>query len=307
MSSETSQVGVESTQGAGVCPHCGVFLQPVPGGGLAIVMTDAHAGPPAVWHAKRPDFPPPPGCRRIWVPFRGWLDVDDDVRRAVDRFFNVPMLTLALLVLPLLVVDYYVSRHDEGHDWLSTGVVIAHVTISAAFLTEFVVKVGIAQSRLGYMARNWLDLIIIILPFLRTLQVFRTVRLLKPLQAARVIQYSRLYAVRGVGIKAVRTMVPVLLGLRFTQRFRNSKPAVAHRPDYSLWPRAALVLEVERLQKKLEELEKRPAPPENIPSTGAKAADSSYHGPEPRARSTPAAEAADPAAPSTCPPGHSTL
>jgi len=213
------------------------------------------------------------------------LDVDDDVRRAVDRFFNGPMLALAVLVLPLLVVDYYVSRGEHRKDWLTTGVMIAHVTISTAFLAEFVVKVSIAQSRLGYIARNWLDLIIIILPFLRPLQGFRTIRFLKPLQVARVVQVSRLYALRGVGLKAVRTMVPVLLGLRFTQRFRQGAEvaAVGGRPDYAKWPRAALVLELQRLQRRIDELESRAAASAaSVANTQAK--EPSYDGPDSRNR-----------------------
>jgi hypothetical protein len=217
----------------------------------------------------------------------------------VDRFFNAPMLALAVLVLPLLVVDYYVSRGEHRNDWLTTGVMIAHVTISTAFLAEFVVKVSIAQSRIGYMARNWLDLIIIILPFLRPLQGFRTIRFLRPLQAARVVEFSRVYALRGVGIKAVRTMVPVLLGLRFTQRFRRGAEvaAVGRRPNYSKWPRAALVLELQRLQKRIDELEGRSAVTADW-CAGAKTPESSYHGPDMHRREDAAGpvRATDPAA-----------
>jgi hypothetical protein len=258
MISEQGQVEQTPDGSITICPQCGTVLKPA-GGSMTVVKVEPCKSSPLLWHRSRPDFPPPPGCRRIWIPFRGYLDVDEDIRKRVDRFFNVPMLTLALLVLPLLVVDYYVTRGEDSHKWLTSGVMTAHITISIAFLVEFVVKVGIAQSRLGYMARNWIDPIIIVLPFLRPLQSLRTIRFLKPLQAAKVVQFSRVYAVRGVGLKAVRTMVPLLLGLRFTQRFRNRSAMVAGgKPDYSKWPRAALLLEVERLHQRVHELEEPP-------------------------------------------------
>jgi voltage-gated potassium channel len=237
-----AQVSGEPAEKAVVCPQCGAVLEQA-GAGVTVIAAGPELDSPLTWHRERPGYPPPPGCRRIWVPLRGFLDVDDDIRRRVERFFNVPMLTLALLVLPLLVVDYYVARGGGEHNYprLAFAVMCCHFALSVAFLVEFLVKIRIAQSRVSYLARNWIDLIIIVLPFLR------------PFRALRV---ARLYAVRGVGLKAVRTMVPVMLGLRFTQRFRRGSEAKPTRPDYSKWPRAALVLELERLQKKLAELER---------------------------------------------------
>lgn len=259
MMSEASHVSTDSGGSAVPCPQCGVLLKQT-GGGLILAATTAAVETPVVWQRTRPDYPAPPGCRRIWLPVRGYLDVDDDIRKRVDRFFSVPMLTLALLVLPLLVVDYYISRGTDKEHWLTTVVLVSHVAISLAFAVEFGVKIWIAQSRFGYLGRNWIDLIIIILPFLRSIRVFQTFRMLRSLEAARVVQISRIYAMRGVGLKAVRTMVPVLLGLRFTQRFRaGAPPGAPAKPNYARWPRAALVLEVERLRKQLDELEKPPS------------------------------------------------
>lgn len=270
MSSEAPQVTVDPSGQAAVCPQCGVLLKQSDGG-LVVAVTTTVVDTPVVWQRSRPDYPSPPGCRRIWLPFRGYLDVDDDIRKRVDRFFSVPMLTLALLVLPLLVVDYYISRGTDKEHWLTTVVLFSHVTISLAFAAEFVVKIWIAQSRFGYLGRNWIDLIIIILPFLRSIRVFQAFRMLRSLEAARVVQFSRIYAMRGVGLKAVRTMVPVLLGLRFTQRFRaGAPPGAPAKPNYARWPRAALVLEVERLRKELETFQKTEAPADHPAAQDAK-------------------------------------
>ena len=243
MNAQPDHHGPSSANVSEPCPYCGGTGRAgdvkIPGVSIAPEFTE-----PILWHRERPEFPPPPGCRRIWVPFRGFVDVDDDIRRRVHRFFNVPMLVLAVLVLPVLMVDYYLCRVGRQHYLLSWTVLIAHVTISAAFMIEFAVKVRIAQSRLGYIVANWLDVVIIILPFLRPF------RALRPARAA--------YAVRGVGVNAVRMCVPVVLGLRFVQRYQ--KPAATPaRVDYAKWPRAALLTEVTRLAGRVHDLEARPA------------------------------------------------
>lgn len=238
------------------------------------VSLDSVPDEPLRWSPTEPEYPVPPGCRRAWVPFRGWIDIDDDIRRRVDQFFNVPMLTLAVLILPLLVLDYYLSRHGNEHHQLELGVFIAHIAISLAFLVEFVVKVSIAQSRFSYVVKNWLDLIIIVLPFLRTLRILRAAR---ALEAARVLQLSRVYAMRGVGIKAFRTMVPLVLGLRFVQRFQRKKDEPPEAIDYSKWPRGALLHEVKRLSARVEQLEAEAAAAP-LAAGEAKAGPSDYHG-----------------------------
>lgn len=185
------------------------------------------------------------------LPFFGFLlDADDDHRKRVDRFFQVPMLVLALLVLPLLAAHCYFTYHLE-HAGLVSMVDIAFAAISAVFLVEFVVKVTIAQSRLRYCLTNWLDIVIIVLPFLRPLRVAK---------AARVVQLSRAYSFRGVYMKVVRTGAAFLLGTEYARRLRERQARANQRaqaaPDYSQWSRAALISEIQRLKERLEAAER---------------------------------------------------
>lgn len=68
----------------------------------------AERRPARRWWCRhpKPDYPPPTGCRRVYIPIYGYLDADDDHRARVERFFHVPMLVLALLVLPVLGMEY---------------------------------------------------------------------------------------------------------------------------------------------------------------------------------------------------------
>ena len=58
---------------------------------------------------RKPSFPTPTGCRRVFIPIHGWLDADDDHRARVNRVFNVPMLVLAPAILDAI--------HDATGIW----------------------------------------------------------------------------------------------------------------------------------------------------------------------------------------------
>jgi hypothetical protein len=216
------------------------------------------AGAPARcgrWRRRpAPSFPPPTGCRRVVLPFYGFvLDADDDHRERVDRFFQVPMLVLSLLVLPLLAGQYY-FRHRLSHPWIPYLLEAAFLLVSVAFLVEFAIKVTIARSRWRYALKNWLDIVIIVLPFLR------------PFRAARVLRVAQLlpaYSFRGVYGKFVRSGAAVIASLRFVRRLRERfAPAEASSqvaPDYSAWSKAALIAEIRRLQDQLRELRSKPS------------------------------------------------
>lgn len=213
------------------------------------------------FHRTKPAYPIPPGCQRVHVPFLGYLDAGDEHRRRVDRFFHVPMLVLALAVLPILALEFYVVDHPEyDHAVLEVLVTAALVFIWLAFLVEFIVKIAIAPSRMQYAVKNWLDIVIILLPMLRPLRGARALRVL------RVAKYSRVFMLRGVAMKLLRTGVAFVLTLKFAQRVQarfgkaKSKPRV---PDgYEHWPRSALIAELHRLNRRVAQLEKaaRPSP-----------------------------------------------
>jgi hypothetical protein len=196
-----------------------------------------------------PSFPPPTGCRRVVLPFYGFVvDADDDHRERVDRFFHVPMLVLSLLVLPLLAGQYY-FRHRLSHPWIPYLLEAAFLLVSIAFLIEFVIKVTIARSWWRYALKNWLDIVIIVLPFLR------------PFRAARVLRIAQIlpaYSFRGVYAKFIRSAAAVIVGLRAVRRLRErfapSEAQPQKAPDYSAWSKAALIAEIQRLQDQIREL-----------------------------------------------------
>ena len=97
-----------------------------------------------------------------------------------------PLDVLAFVWLVLLIVEL-IGGADARLERLVFG-------IWAIFIADFVLGVVIAPDRLGYLRRNWLTLLALLLPALR---VFRGLRALRMLRAAR--------SIRSIGLLRVLT------------------------------------------------------------------------------------------------------
>ena len=92
-----------------------------------------------------------------------------------ERATELPLLLLAIAMVPLLLVPLawdLGSRVEDvilALDWLIWGV----------FASEFSIRVFLARgARLRYIAHHWIDVLIVILPFMRPLRVLRSARAL---------------------------------------------------------------------------------------------------------------------------------
>ncbi len=186
--------------------------------------------PPALWAPRSVDraivhqstvLPPaPPGCRYVPIRLVGIVIADDDLRKRVDHRFHAPMIVLALLVLPLLILDYLYIREGGAagptRGWMWWLVIGGLTIIWIAFTAEFVIKITIAESRWEYLRRNWLDLIIIVIPLLR------------PLRVAAMARTTQAFRLRGVGFKLARYVFTLVIGMEASNRLMQRlgiKPA----------------------------------------------------------------------------------
>jgi hypothetical protein len=192
---------------------------------------------PIVPHGTR--LPPPrPGTRYLPVAWVGIIVADDRVRRRVDRFFHWPMIVLAIAVLPLLALDAMGQARDIT--WLRHAVGIGFAIIWTAFLIEFIVKISIAEARVEYVRRNWLDIVVIVLPILR---VFRA--------GTAVARTSKAFRLRGVGMKFARYVFTILVGMEATERMlqRIGVKLRDDRPDPDRMTRYQLIDEVKKMRR----------------------------------------------------------
>lgn len=177
------------------------------------------------------------------LPRFGIVVSDDSLRRRVERWFHKPMIVLAILVLPLLAVEFLLfGRHPELRDGLLGDLlVVALAVIWLAFFIEFVIKIVIAESRVEYVRRHWIDVAIIVLPLLR------------PLRIARVARTARVFTLRGVGVKMARYGFALFLGVEAGDRLaRRIGLRRDGRRDPARMTRHQLIQEVRRARRQVD-------------------------------------------------------
>jgi hypothetical protein len=99
-----------------------------------------------------------------------------------ERATELPLLILALAMIPLLLAPAVVDLSDTAKatvlplDWF----------IWAAFALEYVIRLALTEQRARFIRKQWSDLLIIVLPFLRPLRIMRSARALRLLRLARL-------------------------------------------------------------------------------------------------------------------------
>ncbi|MEM9366044.1 MAG: potassium channel protein [Planctomycetota bacterium] len=148
--------------------------------------------------------------RRLWLPSYGWQTATQRLSRRLARRFSLPMIGIALLILPVLIVEYFLKDQIARYAWLRVALHISTGVIWFAFALEFILMVSIANKKLAYIKEHWVDLVIILLPFiafLRSLQVMRGTRLAKLAKLPMLTKLVRVYRLRGTAIKAFRALI----------------------------------------------------------------------------------------------------
>ena len=184
----------------------------------------------------------------IWLPRLGWQPIDWRLARAVEQFFSIPLMVIAFMVLPLLVIDYHwydVIRAEARLALLSD---VASSIIWLAFAVELTVSMSAAEDKPMYCLRHWVDVLIVVLPFVEVLPAIRMLRMARVLRMEYLGRFGRLYRLRGLAMKAWRS----LLLLKVVQRLicRNPEKRLA-RLKVAL---AAKQQEVADLQNEIDEL-----------------------------------------------------
>jgi len=152
-------------------------------------------------------IPNPEMRGRIWLPYLGWTRPTRCVRRQLARTLSGPMIAIALMILPILLVEYGMKEQVVEHAWLR---VILHAStgmIWFAFAFEFIIMCSFSAKKLRYCKTHWLDLAIVLLPllsFLRSLRILRASRLARLAKIQQLTRLSRVYRMRGLAIRAFR-------------------------------------------------------------------------------------------------------
>ncbi len=167
-----------------------------------------------LWSAIVPPLrlcsPDPLVGNKVWLPWLGWQALDVRLQTRLERDFAFPMVGIALLILPVLVLQIFFKDQVIAYPWLRFALHFSTGLIWFAFAVEFIVMVSVADNKIRYCQRHWLDLVIILLPlisFLRSFRLLRMTRLAKVTKLPQVARFIRVYRLRGVTMRGIRALM----------------------------------------------------------------------------------------------------
>lgn len=102
-----------------------------------------------------------------------------------ERASELPLLILAVLMVPLLAIPLLL--HLDGAT--EAAFVAADWFVWAVFAVEYMVRLSLSTKRWRFIRREWPDLLIIVLPFLRPLRIVRSARALRLLRLGRLVAF----------------------------------------------------------------------------------------------------------------------
>lgn len=176
--------------------------------------------------------------QRLWLPGLGWRQANKRLRERLERKFGIPMILIALMIMPVLIVEFFMKSQVAQYGWLRMLLHVSTGVIWFAFAGEFILMVSVAEKKVAYCKKHWIDLAIILLPlfsFLRSLRLLRTTRMAQALRIQQLTKLGRMYRLRGTAVKALRALIL----LEFFHRFISTN----------------IDRKIEKLQTQLSELE----------------------------------------------------
>jgi len=157
---------------------------------------------------------------KFWLPKLGWQLPGRALSVKLSRRFSTPMLLIALLILPILLLEFGFRGVVEKHPWLTIIIHFSTGFIWCAFAYEFIVMVSATNRKVAYIKKNWIDLAIILLPLISFLRSIRVLRIARLARFQKLAKLSRVYRMRGLGMKAFRA----LMLLQFVNRLMRVTP-----------------------------------------------------------------------------------
>ncbi|KAA1260287.1 hypothetical protein LF1_28260 [Rubripirellula obstinata] len=164
---------------------------------------------------------------RLWLPGLGWRQPNRRLRKRLQKRFSLPMIVIALLIMPVLIIEFFMKAQVAQYTWLRLVLHIGTGVIWFAFAFEFILMVSVADKKLAYCKKHWIDLAIIALPifsFLRSFQWLRATRASRLLKLKHVTQLARVYRLRGTAVKAFRALIFLDLFQRLA--YKNPERAI---------------------------------------------------------------------------------
>ena len=121
----------------------------------------------------------------------------DYLRERLNRYLDLPLALASILLILIAVMELGGELGEPWQGWLS----VLGWVLWGLFFAEFAVKFALAPVKRAYLRRNWLDVLVLLVPFLRVL------RLLRVLRATRALPLFRLLVFGGRGSQGVLVLL----------------------------------------------------------------------------------------------------
>ncbi len=212
------------------------------------------------------------GCRdhetgkQIWLPHVGWRTIDRPFEKKLIRAASGPMIVVALLVLPVIMLEFFWADFVATHEHWRVSLQITAAFIWAAFTFEFTLLISVVKYPMAYARRHWIDAAIILLPMVTFIRAARLTQLARMKQITRA---ARVYRLRGLAMRMWRGLVALeiveMVLLRDPER-RMEK--LESQLEFRLEEIEFLRQDIQRLQKRVEEKLARQQQTPASPSSG---------------------------------------
>ena len=190
---------------------------------------------------------------RLWLPGLGWRHANKRLRARLERQFGMPMIVIALMIMPVLIVEFFMKAQVAQYTWLRMLLHFGTGVIWFAFAAEFILMVSVADKKLAYCKDHWIDLAIILLPlfsFMRSMRLLRATRVSNALRLKQLTKLARVYRLRGTAVKALRALIL----LEFFHRFMSQD--VDHKIMKLQSRLGDLEAEAKKIRRKIARLER---------------------------------------------------
>ncbi len=156
--------------------------------------------------------------------------------RWLQRHTEIPLLLLALAMLPLLLAPQFTDLSEGVADWFDIG----NWIIWALFAAVLLAKLAVAPNRLAYVRAHPIEVLFVALPLLRPLALLRVLPLLRVavVMGLNVSLFSRFFRQRGITFLAIMLVAVMFIGgtlVWLLERNVSGHDALIETPVDAFW------------------------------------------------------------------------
>lgn len=156
--------------------------------------------------------------------------------RWLERHTGVPLMLLALAMLPLLLLPQVADLSDGVANWLDAG----NWVIWGVFAAVLLAKLAVAPDRWAYARSHPMEVLYVALPLLRPLGLLRALPLLRVAVAmgVNVSLFSRFFRQRGITFLAIMLIAVMFAGgtlVWLLERDASGHDALIETPTDAFW------------------------------------------------------------------------